>query len=69
MKFPYTLSAKIAQFPFFYYMKHNNVWMYYPLGLPVGLYLFSQIHNIVNSEESKRNWAESQRIAAEKEHH
>ncbi|KAL0893725.1 hypothetical protein ABMA27_013871 [Loxostege sticticalis] len=50
MKFPYTLSAKIAQFPIFHYMKNNMIWMYYPYA-------------------NQRSWAETQRKAAEKEHH
>ncbi|XP_047988131.1 uncharacterized protein LOC125227819 [Leguminivora glycinivorella] len=69
MKFPYTLSAKIAQFPMFHYMKYNNIWMYYPLGWVVGFYLFSKIHNVVNSDANVRSWAESQRKIAEKEAH
>ncbi|CAK1582102.1 unnamed protein product [Parnassius mnemosyne] len=69
MKFPYTISAKIAQFPIFYYMKHNNIWMYYPLGIAVGFYFIAKIHAMSNSEENKRNWAETQRKAAEKEKH
>ncbi|CAH2086680.1 unnamed protein product [Euphydryas editha] len=69
MKFPYTMSAKIAQFPYFYYMKNNNIWMYYPLGCLVAFYVFIKIHGVVNSEANVKSWAESQRKAAEKEHH
>ncbi|XP_063360051.1 uncharacterized protein LOC134649259 [Cydia amplana] len=69
MKFPYTLSAKIAQFPMFHYMKYNNIWMYYPLGCVVGFYAFAKIHAVVNSDANKASWAESQRKIAEKEAH
>lgn len=69
MKFPYTFSAKMAQFPYFFYMKNNNIWMYYPLGFLVSLYVFKQIHDLANSEGNIRSWAETQRRAAEKEHH
>lgn len=71
MKFPYTFSAKLAQFPLFFYMKNNWIWMYYPLGASVAFYAFYKIHRVVNSESSKKNWAESQRKIAEKEaeHH
>ncbi|XP_028030367.1 uncharacterized protein LOC114243173 [Bombyx mandarina] len=69
MKYPYTLSAKIAQFPLFYYMKNNIIWMYYPLGILTGFYFFMKIHVVVNSDENKRSWAESQRKIAEKEAH
>ncbi|RVE45767.1 hypothetical protein evm_000602 [Chilo suppressalis] len=69
MKFPYTLSAKIAQFPFLHYTKHNFIWMYYPVGILVSSYFFFKIHLLSNSESNKRSWAEIQRKAAEKEHH
>ncbi|KAG6440417.1 hypothetical protein O3G_MSEX001321 [Manduca sexta] len=69
MKFPYTMSAKIAQFPYFLYMKKNFIWMYYPFGFLGALYVFSIIHEMANSEGNKRSWAESQRKIAEKEHH
>lgn len=69
MKFPYTFSAKLAQFPIFFYMKNNIIWMYYPLGMAVGLYLISKIHEMANSEENQRSWAETQRKIAEKEKH
>lgn len=69
MKYPYTLSAKIAQFPYFYYMKNNNIWMYYPLGCLVAFYVFIKIHKMSNSEANVKSWAETQRKLAEKEHH
>ncbi|XP_060800382.1 uncharacterized protein LOC132901795 [Amyelois transitella] len=68
MKFPYTFSAKIAQFPIFFYCKHNRTWMYYPWSCMLSFYFFGKIHAIVNSDENKRSWAETQRKAAEKEH-
>lgn len=69
MKFPYTMSAKIAQFPYFFYMKYNNIWMYYPVGWVIGFYFISKIHAAVNSEANVRSWAETQRKNAEKEAH
>ncbi|RZC37181.1 uncharacterized protein BDFB_007715, partial [Asbolus verrucosus] len=33
MKFPYTFSAKIAQFPLKYYIKNQWIWRYYGLAL------------------------------------
>lgn len=69
MKFPYTLSAKIAQFPIFHYMKNNMIWMYYPYGMVVAFYCFMKIHILANCEANQRSWAETQRKAAEKEHH
>lgn len=69
MKFPYTISAKIAQFPIFFYMRKNWIWMYYPLGCTVALYFFAKINGVVNSDENKKSWAERQRKQAEAEHH
>lgn len=69
MKFPYTLSAKIAQFPIFFYMKNNWIWMYYPLGALGGFWVFTKIHAVFNSEANKKSWAESQMKNAQKEHH
>ncbi|KAH9644078.1 hypothetical protein HF086_009791 [Spodoptera exigua] len=69
MKFPYTLSAKIAQYPLFFYMKNNWIWMYWPVGCLGSFYVFYKIHRLVNSEANVRSWAEVQRKNAEKEHH
>ncbi|VVD02907.1 unnamed protein product [Leptidea sinapis] len=69
MKFPYTFAAKAAQFPYFFYLKNNAVCMYYPLGFIISFYFIRKIHLIVNSEENKRSWAETQRRIAEKEQH
>lgn len=69
MKYPYTLSAKIAQFPYFYYFKNNIIWMYWPPAMVVAFYFILQIHNVVNSEANVKSWAETQRKIAEKEHH
>lgn len=69
MKFPYTLSAKIAQFPFFFYIKNNIIWMYFPPAVAGAFYFIVQIHNLANSEANVKSWAETQRKIAEKEHH
>lgn len=50
-------------------MKNNIIWMYYTLGILTGFYFFMKIHVVVNSDENKRSWAESQRKIAEKEAH
>ena len=40
MKYPYTFTSKLAQFPLQYYMK--NVWLfkYYALGIGMGIPVF-----------------------------
>ncbi|CAB3241982.1 unnamed protein product [Arctia plantaginis] len=69
MKFPYTLSAKIAQFPVFFYMKNNWIWMYWPVGASVSLYVFAKIHALANSEANVKSWQQTQLKNAEKEAH
>lgn len=70
MKFPYTFSAKVAQFPLFFYMKNNNIWMYWPVGWVITFLVFVKIHRLANSSENKSSWAETQRknAAHDKEH-
>lgn len=43
MKYPYTFSAKIAQFPFKHYFKHNWVVRYYCLSIVLCAPLFYKI--------------------------
>lgn len=46
MKYPYTFTAKIAQFPLQYYVK--NVWLikYYALGVGVTIPIFAWIQKL-----------------------
>lgn len=46
MKFPYTLSAKIAQFPMKYYIQNQWVWRYWMVGIAVSLPVFYKIHKL-----------------------
>lgn len=69
MKYPYTFTAKIAQFPIFFYLKNNWIWMYYPVGATVSLYIFSKIHAMANSEANVRSWQLTQMKNAENEAH
>lgn len=43
MKFPYTFSAKIAQFPLKFYIKNQWIWRYYFIALGVSLPVFYKI--------------------------
>lgn len=49
MKFPYTLSAKIAQFPFKFYYNNNWLFKYYIFGLVVSLPVFMKISKLGNT--------------------
>ncbi|KAJ8926064.1 hypothetical protein NQ315_009919 [Exocentrus adspersus] len=68
MKFPYTFSAKIAQFPFKFYLKNQWIWRYYAISVVVCLPVFKAISNLANSPENVAKWAEIRRREAA-EHH
>lgn len=46
MKFPYTISAKIAQFPWKHYFGKQFIWKYYIGGVLVCIPLFKKISNL-----------------------
>lgn len=43
MRFPYTLSAKIAQFPFKFYINNNPLWKYWVIGIIASIPVFYKI--------------------------
>lgn len=63
MKFPYTYTAKIAQFPLNFHFKNNWMWKYYVYGFIVSIPIFFKIHRLSNSKENVEKW----RIIKEKE--
>ncbi|KAK9883877.1 hypothetical protein WA026_004816 [Henosepilachna vigintioctopunctata] len=69
MKFPYTFTAKIAQFPLKFYVKNNWIWRYYFIALAVSTPVFYKIHRLVNSPENVARWAEIKRKEKEAAHH
>ncbi|CAD7085172.1 unnamed protein product [Hermetia illucens] len=69
MKFPYTFSAKVAQFPFRYYIQNQWIWRYYLIACGVCLPVFYKISKLSNSPENKAKWAESKRKEAAEHHH
>lgn len=52
MKYPYTYTAKIAQFPWKFYVKNNWMWKYYAIAIAVSFPLFYKIGRISNSPET-----------------
>ena len=52
MKYPYTFSAKIAQFPYKFYWNNNWMFRYYPYGvlaaLPVFVYISRKSKHVFN---------------------
>ncbi|CAG9761361.1 unnamed protein product [Ceutorhynchus assimilis] len=68
MKYPYTFSAKIAQFPYKFYFKNNFLCRWYLVGILAALPLFKKISNMANSPENVAKWAEIRRKQAEGHH-
>ncbi|KAH1001054.1 uncharacterized protein LOC125502792 [Dendroctonus ponderosae] len=68
MKYPYTLSAKLAQFPYKFYLKNNWVVKYYLISLVVCIPVFKSISNLSNSPANVAKWAEIRRKEAEGHH-
>lgn len=46
MKYPYTLGAKIAQFPYKFYFKNNWIVRYYCFSLVLCIPIFKSISNL-----------------------
>ncbi|CAK1583951.1 unnamed protein product [Parnassius mnemosyne] len=69
MKFPYTFSAKIAQFPLKYYIQNQWIWRYWFIGMGVCLPVFYKINKMANSPENVSKWAEIRRKEAAEHHH
>jgi hypothetical protein len=68
MKFLYTFSAKVAQFPFKYYVQNHWIWRYWMFGIALTVLFFYKIHKLANSLENVSKWAEKRRQKAA-EHH
>ncbi|XP_030748902.1 uncharacterized protein LOC115886939 [Sitophilus oryzae] len=56
MKFPYTYSAKLAQFPYKYYFKNQWIFRYYPVGVLAALPLFIFMSKLSKSKGNKEKW-------------
>ncbi|PNF34909.1 hypothetical protein B7P43_G01417 [Cryptotermes secundus] len=68
MKYPYTFSAKIAQFPIKFYFQNQWIWRYYFISLVLCAPVFYSISKLANSPANKAKWAEIRKREAE-EHH
>ncbi|XP_044728922.1 uncharacterized protein LOC123292359 [Chrysoperla carnea] len=68
MKFPYTLSAKIAQFPFKHYLNNQWIWRYGAISCLICLPIFYKISKLANSPENVSKWKEIRRKEAEGHH-
>ncbi|XP_072750018.1 uncharacterized protein Roh [Anoplolepis gracilipes] len=61
MKYPYTISAKLAQFPFRYYMQHSWLFKYTVLAIGISLPIFYKIQKLSYSEENVKKWDKTHR--------
>jgi len=70
MKYPYTLTAQIKQFPYKWMFKNQWIFRYWIYGCVVSLPVFWKISKMANSPENKKKWADSRaKEAAEAAHH
>ncbi|XP_011707883.1 PREDICTED: uncharacterized protein LOC105462744 [Wasmannia auropunctata] len=56
MKYPYTLTAKAAQFPYKYYIKHSWLYKYMLIGTLVAFPIFYKIQRLSYSPENVAKW-------------
>ncbi|KAJ8976304.1 hypothetical protein NQ317_010258 [Molorchus minor] len=68
MKYPYTFTAKMVQFPWKYYFTNQWIWKYYAISFVLCLPVFNSIRKLANSPENVAKWAEIRRREAA-EHH
>ncbi|KAL3267819.1 hypothetical protein HHI36_006952 [Cryptolaemus montrouzieri] len=66
MKFPYTFTAKIAQFPLMFHLKRQWLWRYYLYGVIASIPVFWKIHKMANSPSNIQKWKE---MAEEERYH
>merc|ERR1712002_752567 len=60
MKYPYTFSAKVAQFPFAYYMKNQWMLKYYFIGLGLCVPVFNWIQKQACSPANVEKWSKKE---------
>ncbi|XP_025104291.1 uncharacterized protein LOC112570193 [Pomacea canaliculata] len=61
MKYPYTISAKLAQFPYRWHWKHGRFIRFLAFTLVGVSPLIITIHKAVHSPENERHWEEIRR--------
>ncbi|KAK2716549.1 hypothetical protein QYM36_006884 [Artemia franciscana] len=68
MKYPYTISAKIAQFPHRFYFEKSRHYRWWFYGMAASLPLFFWISSVANSPANIRAAEEKKRKEAEHHH-
>lgn len=68
MVYPYTLSAKFAQFPYKFYFTNNWVWKYWAVGVLLSIPVFAKIQALSYSPENVKKYEETKRLEREGHH-
>jgi len=68
MKYPYTLTAQIRQFPFKYYYNNQIYFRYWLYGIAISFPIFVWIGSKVNSPANVKKFADA-KAKEEAEHH
>ncbi|XP_064603866.1 uncharacterized protein LOC135469217 [Liolophura sinensis] len=58
MRYPYSLSAKLARFPYKWFWNNSRFVRFLGLSLVLTFPIFYKIHRGVNSPANKQQWAE-----------
>ncbi|XP_053674210.1 uncharacterized protein LOC128724511 [Anopheles nili] len=61
MKYPYTFTAKLVQFPIQHYFKHQWIWRFYFIAFGLSVPLFYKLQKLANMPANQEKWAESKR--------
>ncbi|XP_011869631.1 PREDICTED: uncharacterized protein LOC105563004 [Vollenhovia emeryi] len=61
MKYPYTVSAKIAQFPYKYYIKHSWLFRYMLVATVVTMPFFYKVEKLSYAPENVAKWEKTHR--------
>lgn len=69
MKYPYTFSAKLVQFPWVFYIKKNWIWQYYFLAVGVCVPIFNFCENLSKTPGNRAKWAAIKLKEAQEELH
>ncbi|XP_028128302.1 uncharacterized protein LOC114324628 [Diabrotica virgifera virgifera] len=69
MKFPYTFTAKLVQFPYKHYFKHNWIYRYYVFGVIASLPIFMYLSRLAHSPGNVEQWKEIRRKEEEEQRH
>ncbi|XP_012266202.2 uncharacterized protein LOC105691943 [Athalia rosae] len=69
MKFPYTFSAKIAQFPYAHYFNNQWLYRYFCYGTLLAIPVFWKLQKMSKSPENVAKYQEMRRREAAEHHH